>query len=140
MQQDFTYLRRLLTETHPGLYRYTPKVKMQSKLDSIYNLLDRRLPFYEFYKIITVLVSDIRCAHTNALPSANFNGYISSIKSFPFFMFPIGGKLYVIFNGSTDTQVTLGYELTRINGHPVDSVIRVIKRHYWSDGFIESSK
>ncbi|MFM7488041.1 MAG: peptidase S41, partial [Cytophagales bacterium] len=92
MQHDFIYLRRLLTETHPGLYRYTPKVKMQSKLDSIYNLLDRRLPFYEFYKIITVLVSDIRCAYTNALPSANFNGYISSIKSFPFFMFPIGGK------------------------------------------------
>ncbi|MFM8744986.1 MAG: peptidase S41, partial [Cytophagales bacterium] len=54
MQHDFIYLRRLLTETHPGLYRYTPKVKMQSKLDSIYNLLDRRLPFYEFYKIITV--------------------------------------------------------------------------------------
>ena len=140
MRQDFTYLRRLLTETHPGLYRYTPKVKMQSKLDSIYNLLDRPLPFYEFYKIITALVSDIRCAHTNALPTANFNGYIGSIKSFPFFMFPIGGNLYVIFNGSTDTQVTLGYQLTRINEHPVNSVMSVIKQHYWSDGFIETSK
>lgn len=140
MRQDFTYLRRLLNETHPGLYRYTPEVKMESKLDSIYNLLDRPLPFYEFYKIITALVSDIRCAHTNALPNANFNGYIGSIKSFPFFMFPIGGKLYVIFNGSTDTQVTLGYELTRINGHPIDSVMSVIKRYYWSDGFIERSK
>jgi len=140
IQQDFTYLRRLLTETHPGLYRYTPKVKMQSKLDSIYNLLDRPLPFYEFYKIITALVSDIRCAHTNALPNANFNGYIGSIESFPFFMFPIGGKLYVIFNGSTDTYVTLGYELKSINRHPIDSVMSVIKRYYWSDGFIERSK
>jgi hypothetical protein len=140
MQQDFTYLRRLLNETHPGLYRYTPEVKMESKLDSIYNLLDRPLPFYEFYKIITALVSDIRCAHTNVLPSANFNGYIGSIKSFPFFIFPIADKLYVIFNGSTDTQVTLGYELKSINRHPIDSVMSVIKRYYWSDGFIERSK
>ncbi|MBS1554834.1 MAG: peptidase S41 [Bacteroidetes bacterium] len=140
MRQDFNYLRRLLIETHPGLYRYTPKVKMQSKLDSIYNLLDRPLPFYEFYKIITALASDIRCAHTNALPNANLNGYIGSIQSFPFFMFTIGGKPYVIFNGSTDTQVTLGYELTTINGHAIDSVMSVIKQHYWSDGFIETSK
>lgn len=140
MQQDFNYLRRLLTETHPGLYRYTAKATMQSKFDSINNLLNRPLPFYEFYGIVTALVSDIRCAHTNALPTNNINGYIGSIESFPFFMFPIGGKLYVIFNGSTDTQVTLGYELKSINGRPIDSIKSVIKRHYWSDGFIETSK
>jgi hypothetical protein len=140
MQQDFNYMRRLLTETHPGLYRYTPKAKMQFKLDSTYNLLDKPLPFYEFYKIITALISDIRCAHTNALPTANFNSYINSIKTLPFFVFPIAGKLYVIFNGSEDTRVTLGYELTSINNHSMDSVMRIIKRHYWSDGFIEISK
>jgi hypothetical protein len=140
LQEDFSYVKRLLTETHPGLYRYTPKAKMQAKLDSVYQLLDKPLPFYEFYKIITALISEIRCAHTNALPNANFNGYIGGIKSFPFFMFPIGGKLYVIFNGSTDKKVTLGYELTSINGRSTDSIMNVIKEHYWSDGWIETSK
>ncbi len=140
MQQDFSYLRRLLTETHPGLYRYTPKEKMESKLDSTHNLLNKPLPFYEFYKIITALVSDIRCAHTNALPTENFNGYIKNIGTLPFFLFPIDGKLFVIFNGSNDKQVTLGYELTSINNHSMDSVMNIIRSHYWSDGFIELSK
>jgi hypothetical protein len=140
MHTDFSYYRRLLQETHPGLYRYTSREKMQSKLDSIYNLLDKPLPFYEFYKIIAALVSDIRCAHTNALATNDFRKYLGSVKTFPFFLFPIQGKLYVIFNGSTDKNATLGYELIRINNHCVDSITQILKKHYWADGYAELSK
>ncbi len=140
LRSDFNYYRRLLQETHPGLYRYTSKEQMQLKLDSVYNLLDRPLPFYEFYKMIIALASDIRCAHTNALPTKDFRKYLNEIKVLPFFLFPNQGKLYVIFNGSTDKQVTLGYELVRINGNSVDSITQVLKRHYWADGYAELSK
>ncbi len=140
MQADFNYYRRLLQETHPGLYRYTSKSQMQSKLDSISGLLDRPLPFYEFYKIIAALVSDIRCAHTNALPTENFRSYLNGIKTFPFFIFPIEDKLFVIFNGSDDQTIRLGYELLEINGKQVDSIVYTLKRHYWSDGYNEPSK
>ena len=140
MQKDFNYLRRILTETHPGLYRYLPKEKMQVKLDSVYQLLNKPLPFYSFYKNVLSVISDVRCAHTNALPTADFNRYIGSIRTFPFFLFPIDNKLYVIFNGSTDSQITLGYQLVQINGRSSDNIMQTIKKHYWSDGYIEVSK
>jgi hypothetical protein len=140
MQKDFNYLRRILTETHPGLYRYLPKEKMQVKLDSVYQLLNKPLPFYSFYKNVLSVISDVRCAHTNALPTADFNRYIGSIRTFPFFLFPIDNKLYVIFNGSTDSQITLWYQLVQINGRSSDNIMQTIKKHYWSDGYIEVSK
>ncbi len=140
MQKDFNYLRKLLTETHPGLYRYLSTEKMQVKLDSVYLLLNRPLPFYAFYKNVLSVISDVRCAHTHALPTADFNRYIGSIRTFPFFLFPIDNKLYVIFNGSTDPQITLGYELVQINGRSSENITQIIKKHYWSDGYIEVSK
>ncbi|NOS92834.1 MAG: peptidase S41 [Cyclobacteriaceae bacterium] len=140
MQKDFNYLRRMLTETHPGLYRYLPKEKMQIKLDSVYQLLNKPLPFYSFYKSVLSVVADVRCAHTNALPTADLNRYIGNIRTFPFFLFPIDNNLYVIFNGSTDSQITLGYQLVQINGRSSESIMQTIKKHYWSDGYIEVSK
>ena len=140
MQKDFKYLRRILTETHPGLYRYLPKEKMDAKLDSVYQQFGKPLPFYTFYKSVLSIIADVRCAHTHALPSSNFNRYIGSIHSFPFFLFPINDKLYVIFNGSTDPQITLGYQLVQINGRSSESIMQTIKKHYWSDGYIELSK
>ena len=35
MQEDFKLYRKMLEETHPGLYRYTSKSKIQNTLDSI---------------------------------------------------------------------------------------------------------
>jgi len=140
IQKDFNYLRKLLTETHPGLYRYLPKEKMDAKLDSVYQQFDKPLPFYSFYKSVLYVIANVRCAHTNALPAADFNRYIGSIHTFPFFLFPIDNKLYVIFNGSTDPQITLGYELVQINGRSSESIMQTIKKHYWSDGYIELSK
>lgn len=139
-KEDFNYYRRLLQETHPGLYRYTSEERMQSKLDSIDQLLDKPLAFYEFYKIMTALVSDIRCAHTTALPTSDFRKYLNNIKTLPLFLYPIQDRLYVIFNGTTDPNITLGYELVEINGHCVDSVSSILKRHYWADGYAEPSK
>lgn len=138
---DFNYYRRLLQETHPGLYRYSSNEKMKAKLDSLYNSLDKPIPFYEFYKILTALISEIRCAHTNALPTNDFRKYLyQDIKTLPFFLFPVQDRLYVIFNGSTDNTIKLGYELIKINGHPIDSITKILKHHYWADGYIESSK
>ncbi len=140
MQKDFNYLRKILTETHPGFYRYLPKEKMDAKLDSVYQSFDKPFPFYSFYKSVLYVIANVRCAHTNALPTADFNRYIGSIRTFPFFLFPIDNKLYVIFNGSTDPQITLGYELVQINGRSSESIMQTIKKYYWSDGYIEVSK
>src|SRR5688572_7062896 len=67
MLEDFNYLRQILEETHPGLYRYTCKGSMQGKMDSIAGSLKAAMPFYAFYRIIAAFIADIRCAHTYAV-------------------------------------------------------------------------
>ncbi|GAB3942022.1 S41 family peptidase [Spirosoma harenae] len=141
MQADFRYFRRLLEETHPGLYRYTPKPVMQAKLDSIDRNLDRPLPFYTFFRTIAALVADVRCAHTHALPAKNWrNSFNNSWKMVPFYMFPSGNRSYVLLNGTTDQTIKPGFELLTINGQPLEEIRQQLYRYYWTDGYIESAR
>ncbi len=141
MQVDFRYLRRLLEETHPGLYRYTPKAVMQAKLDSIDRSLNQPLPFYTFFGTVNALMADIRCAHTHALPQKNWREQFNRVqKTIPFFVLPLQQRAYVLFNGTADQTIKPGFELLSINGLPMESVLRQVYRHHWADGYIESSK
>ncbi|MEZ0487233.1 S41 family peptidase [Fibrella aquatica] len=141
MQDDFRYLRRLLEETHPGLYRYVPKANMQAKLDSIDRTLTQPLPFYDFYRIVAALIADIRCAHTYALPTKNWQrAFASNWKTLPFFMCPIQNRSYVLFNGTTDQTIKPGFELLAINGRTMASIRETMFRYYWTDGYVQSSK
>lgn len=140
MQVDFRYLRRLLEETHPGLYRYTTKVAMQAKLDSIAGTLTKPLSFYTFFGIIEALIADIRCAHTHALPAKEWRQRFNKWKTFPLFMLPIQNRSYVLFNGTTDPIIKPGFELLRINGRDMASIQQILYRYHWADGYIQTSK
>ena len=141
MQEDFKYLRRLLQETHPGLYRYNTKEAMQAKMDSCEVLLNQTRSFYDFYRIIESLVADIHCAHTYSLPLKDFQKYFTTgIKTIPFFLFPVGDKLYVLFNCTADKTILPGFELLTINGNDIEGIKKIVKRYYWADGHIELSK
>lgn len=141
MQADFRYFRRLLEETHPGLYRYTPKPIMQAKLDSLAGTLAKPMPFYDFFRMIESLVADIRCAHTHALPTKNWeNLFNSHWKTFPLFMFPIQNQSYVLFNGTANETIKPGFELLAINGHSLATIRQRLFRYHWDDGYIQTSK
>src|SRR5688572_11091404 len=75
MQEDFKFMRNILEKTHPALYRYTPKPAMQKKMDSIAGLLNKPMPFYDYYLLLTSLIADIRCAHTSIIPREDLREY-----------------------------------------------------------------
>ncbi|MCK8491400.1 S41 family peptidase [Spirosoma sp. RP8] len=140
MQADFRYFRRLLEETHPGLYRYTPKAIMQAKLDSIDGTLTKLMPFYAFYQTIEALIIDIRCAHTHAFPTKEWRRGFDTWKTFPLFILPIQNRSYVLFNGTANPLIKPGFELLRINGRDMASIQQILYRYHWSDGYIQTSK
>ncbi len=141
LQEDFKEYRALLEEIHPGLYRYVSKSAMQKKLDSVETLLIKPMGYYAFYKVLGGLNASIRCAHSSILPKKNiFPFYNKTMKSFPFYLYPIQGKYFVLFNGSTNDSVKPGYQLIRINKLPIDSIAKVLKSHYWTDGNIAITK
>jgi hypothetical protein len=140
LQEDFNLYRHMIQETHPGLYRYTTKEVMQARLDSIAGMLNKPMPFYSFYKLLMVANASIKCAHSTILPTATFWNYFSTQpKTFPFFLQPIDGKYIVLFNGTNNQLIKPGYQLTEINGQPIEKIAMIIKQYYWSDGNIQLS-
>ena len=141
IQADFKYLRRLLEETHPGLYRYTPKAQMQAKMDSVAGLLAQPMAFYTYYKLLAALIADVRCAHTYTVPKKDIeNFWLKEIQTLPFEMHQIGNRAYIIINGTTDTFIKPGFELLAIDGQPMDTLMQHMERHIWADGYNQTAK
>lgn len=141
MLEDFNYLRQILEETHPGLYRYTSKDSIQAKMDSIAGSFKTAMPFYAFYRIIAAFIADIRCAHTYAIPVEAIGKYLTgSVKMLPYEVTILQNHAFITLNGTTDTTVKPGYELLTINEQAVSELLPELYRHIWADGFNESNK
>ncbi len=141
LQEDFNFLRRILTETHPGLYRYTSKEAMTRKMDSVSALLNQPMEFYDFYLALSDLIANVRCAHTYLVPKKKFETfYLDEIKTFPLMIFFIEGKYYVTINGTKDETIKPGDELVSINGQSVLDIRTKMKKYLWADGYNETFK
>lgn len=141
LQTEFRFFRRALEETHPGLYRYTPKTIMTARLDSFYRQIRDNMPFYDYYRLMSALVSNIHCAHSVILPAEDWQGFMMKYPLlFPFGQSLIKNRMYVTLNQTTDTIIKPGYEIIAINGRPVETICRTIFQHTWGDGYSESLK
>ena len=141
MQQDFKYLRSALENTHPGLYMHYSKEDMQAKLDSLYRLLDKPLPFFHFYKIISYVIAEIKCEHTYCNPYGNnFKDIAGQWKVVPVQPYFLNNKAYVVVNLTEDTTIHLGDEILAINHHPIDSIVQELYKYVPADGNMTASK
>lgn len=141
MQEDLQYLRKVLEEVHPGLYRYTPKPVMDGRLDSFYNLLTGDRSYYDFYRLLSALVAGVRCAHTSILPGPNWEShFMKNVRLFPYSIHYIKDRVYITLNQTKDTVVKPGFELLSINGQPVNTLRQFIFDHSWSDGYNTTNK
>ena len=141
LQEEFRFFRRALEETHPGLYRYTPKAIMTARLDSFYRQIKDNMPFYDYYRLMSALVSNVRCAHTVILPAEDWQGFfMKQTQLFPFGQILIRNRMYITLNQTSDTTIKPGYEIIFINGRPIDAICRTIYQHTWGDGYSESLK
>jgi hypothetical protein len=140
MQDDLSYLRRVLEETHPGLYRYQSRQAFSHKMDSLRQALDHDITFQEFYLMLASLVSDIRCGHTTVMPAKNWQRLFPDPKFFPYNLVFLEDGVYTTFCLTKDTLIKPGYKLLDINGRPIDSVRQFLFSHLPGDGYIESIK
>lgn len=141
MKEDFSQYRKMLEETHPGLYRYNTKEEIQNTLDSVASTLESSKSFYTFYTDLALINSHIKCAHSYVAPAQEVKKYVlNQIKTVPFYFHSIDDKLYVLFNGSLNEDIKPGFELTQINGKSISEIRDIIYKYAWSDGDIESAK
>src|SRR5437762_1899033 len=64
LQTDFKFLRTTLEKTHPNLYLYTPKEKLNLFFDSLYKCIVKPLSDFEFYHLVTLINSKVKDGHT----------------------------------------------------------------------------
>lgn len=141
LQEDFSLYRKMLEETHPGLYRYTSKDQMQSTIDSIASTLNQSKSFYQFYKDILHIGAQIRCTHSYAFPSENISHYsMNQIRTVPFYTYGLNEQVYVLFNGSMNQGIKPGFEIISINDNSIEFIKEQFYTYAWSDASIESTK
>ena len=140
MQQDFSYLRKTLEETCPMLYKRHSREEMEHIMDSLYGLLDKPMPFFDFYKTIAHLISEVKCEHSYCNPYRNLKKHLLQWKVLPIQIEFNNQKAYMAVNRSADTSVHFGDEVLSINHYPIDSIKKVLYEYMPSDGDMVTSK
>lgn len=143
LQADFALYRTSLEKIHPGLYRYTNRIKMDSIFDKARRCLDRPMAYKDFYKLLAQVNSQIRCQHTAVAPKGEDLERISKYgKMFPYEIMwdfdPV--KAYVFSDVSNEGGIKPATEILKINGMPIQAVYDTLMKYLFADGYNLTSK
>lgn len=141
VMQDFHYMERALKECHPGLYRHQSKGQIDSLLDSTEKQIRENMSLNDCYSLLSQVTAGIRCAHTILVPRENWmETSLKEVRFFPYQVFFIKGKAYLVMNRTKNREVKPGFELLTINGMTIDSIRQMMFRHISADGYNETLK
>jgi hypothetical protein len=139
LRSDFVDLRKVLEESHPGLYRYSSKAEMDRQFDRGIRSIDGDKTIIEFYEIVTKVLSEIRDGHTNAYLPSDYRQYLKTdARLVPLQVTAINGQLYVLT--SAKGVVPSGALIQSIDGRSAQAVVDKILSHLSGDGDILTGK
>lgn len=137
LNEDFGVLKRTLEAVHPGLYRYNTPEELEAKFKKFEAKLNKPLSDGEFFKIVSQMLSEIKCYHTYTNP---FNqrkeikeGLFNRKNYFPFYFQIINRKMIVTDNASSK-RISKGSEITKINGVKMSKILTSLLTVTFADG------
>ena len=137
LKEDFAVMKAALKKLHSGIYRYNTPEELEKKFDAFEAKLNKPLPEGEFFKLVSQMLSEIKCYHTNPNP---FNqkkeiteGLFNQTNYFPFYFEIIDRKMIITENASSK-NLPRGSEITKINGVPVKEIIENLLTTTFADG------
>ena len=144
LREDLRVYRDVVMAMHPALGIYSPREEYARKLADLDSSITDSLTEKEFRLKLKLLADELHCGHTEVLYS---KGYYKEAKKMkfnfsPYLFVPVGDKVYLLtnLNKKKDSLLRSGAEITRINGVPVDSMLRHSKRFISSDGHNQTAK
>ncbi|MEP6596289.1 MAG: S41 family peptidase [Ginsengibacter sp.] len=139
LQQDYTFLRKVLNEKHPALYWYTAKDSMNYFFEEGYKAISDSMTELQFgWKIIAPLTTTIHCGHTGFSMSRQWNKFIRKkhIPSFPLYLKIWGDTMVVVNNlNLKDSVIKRGTIITSINGLKSSDIISRMFDYMVEDGY-----
>ncbi len=143
LEKDLQYLRQVLEENHPKLYKYTSK----EDLALLYTEAEKQLKNQDkmseldFYLLIAPIVESIKCGHTRILLTDRFKEKeLSSKHILPIDIKVINKELYILNTITDDSLKIQGKRIKEINGMSSEHLIQKCFKIFPSDGQNETAK
>ena len=141
MQADFDWMRAMLEEVHPGVYRYSTKAEMDRMFRAQRAKLNHSMTEQEFMMVASETVANIRCGHTKVSLDDATQAVMEKARKLPLQALVQGRRLMVVTNDTPDDRtIRPGMEVVEINGHKVADIIRRLWPQISADGDIETGK
>lgn len=139
MERDLEIFKEIRQSANSGLYKYRTKAQIDSVYQWAENEIQRSSTYRDFYNVICQLTDFEGSLHNDtSMPDKKFetvkneqNGY------FPFPLKWIEDKWLMNFAGM---EISLGSEITSINGEKIESVIPQLYKYYTTDGVNTTGK
>lgn len=125
--EDFRLYKRALLETHPSLYRYTPRDQFHEVLDSIEQTIDVETSEWEFFRALTRIHAMIRESHSYLGASDDLMTQSRRAKLFPLRVCLDRNKILVTGSREEAHDHLIGKEIININGQSVESLISALE-------------
>ena len=143
MQEDYHLFRKILEESHPGLYWYTPRDSMDYYFAEGESRLKDSLPEYKFRNVLSSVAARIRCGHTSIRPSKAAARYADRTRTV---LFPLSVKAWddtVVMTANyarKDSSLGRGTVITSIDGRPMEKILDTMFHFISSDGYNTTHK
>lgn len=143
LQKDYTLFRRILEESHPSLYWFTPKDSMDYYFDWGYRRIKDSMNERDFRMVMSYVITKIRCGHTSVRPSKKYIRYLDTAK---LKLFPLSLKIWrdtmvVTWNlNQRDSVLRRGTIITAIEDRSTAQLIDTLLNYVTGDGYATVGK
>lgn len=143
LQKDVNYTQYKLEKLYPSLYTYISKEQLNTKFDSIRNVIKQPMTSKEFFFLISPVIASVRQGHMSMTPVAKRipKKEAKRLKQFgdgPLSQFTYewqNNKMFVIKNKSKKKTIQLGAEVISINKVLPQDIYKKYSKTFTSDGF-----
>jgi len=137
LHADLAFLKSVLEEAHPSLYRYTSKDSIDARFAAADSQLNQPLTDMQFWKIVQPVVATIRSGHTTVYPSNNYVewGYKFGLRRMPLSVYVLNGHLYAAWFPEDCGNLFRGARITAIDGNPGTVVLASLKPFVSPEGY-----
>ncbi len=140
--EDFNWLTFSLDYVHPRLYKYESKDIVQSRFDSLRNVLSKKdnISALDFLSLVSKLNARVNCGHLYTIPQGELENVVLKKKVMPFQIKILNDKIFALYDVGKGKKIPDGSEIISINGKLTGEIIRSIKEGIATDGWIETRK
>lgn len=139
--EDFQIARHALEEGHSGIYRYTPKARLDQIFDQAARSLDHPMDAYEFFRVLTPAVNAIKCGHTAVILPEDLRAELNDrALLLPLRVRVMTKRPYVFRDYSSADHRLAGMEIRSINGVSATRIVGTMMAAASGDGDVETSR